>query len=355
MNCQECHDFIDPYIDNELDVAAAILVKQHLRDCSQCQPLLESRKALRALLNNPQLQFEVPDSLRRRIQSALPAATSSARQKSGGRSVIPWYYVPLALAAAFAVMLGLLFLNQGKILDRSRGNALVEEVVSSHVRSLLATHLLDVPSTDQHTVKPWFDGKLKFSPPVRDFADQGFRLIGGRLDYINGREVAALVYQRRLHIINLFIWPLESGLNTASESFTKDGYNVSHWERDGFAFWAVSDGGSEIMHFQVWHDKAGNATPLTGDGITFVDLTKNQPETLQANLIMPEPCDFISTGLPQCAIIRPTSPGQLDARGAINGFIADGLFIGQQRSKEFLDLIIDMAEEADAARRELEE
>ena len=117
----------------------------------------------------------------------------------------------------------------------------------------------------------------------------------------------------------------------------------------------ISIGGSEIMHFQVWHDKAGNATPLTDDGITFVDLTKNQPETLQANLIMPEPCDFISTGLPQCAIIRPTSPGQLDARGAINGFIADGLFIGQQRSKEFLDLIIDMAEEADAARRELEE
>jgi Ferritin-like domain len=116
----------------------------------------------------------------------------------------------------------------------------------------------------------------------------------------------------------------------------------------------LSIGGSEIMHFQVWHDKAGNATPLTDNGITFVDLTKNQPETLQANLIMPEPCDFISTNLPQCAIIRPTSPGQLDARGAIEGFIADGLFIGQQRSKEFLDLIRDMAEQADAARRELE-
>jgi hypothetical protein len=117
----------------------------------------------------------------------------------------------------------------------------------------------------------------------------------------------------------------------------------------------LSIGGSEIMHFQVWHDKAGNATPLTDGGITFVDLTKNQPETLQANLIMPEPCDFISKDLPQCAIIRPTSPGQLDARGAIKGFISDGLFIGQQRSKEFLDLILDMAHDADAARRELEE
>ena len=241
MNCQECHDFIDPYIDNELDVAAAILVKQHLRDCSQCQPLLESRKALRALLNNPQLQFEVPDSLRRKIQSALPAATSSARHRSGGRSFISWFTVPLALAAVFAVVLGLVSLNQRGIPDRSGGNALVEEVISSHVRSLLATHLLDVPSTDQHTVKPWFDGKLKFSPPVQDFADHGFRLIGGRLDYVNGREVAALVYQRNKHIINLFVLPSVSGRAEAVQSFAKDGYNVLHWDRDGFEFWAVSD------------------------------------------------------------------------------------------------------------------
>src|SRR6516164_1757877 len=137
MNCQECQDFIDPYIDNELDVAAAILVKQHLRDCPHCQPLLESRKALRALLDNPELQFEVPDSLRRKIQSALPAATSSVKHRSGRRLVIPWFSVPLALAAAFAVVLGLVFLYQGTTPDRSRGNALAVEVISSHVRSLL--------------------------------------------------------------------------------------------------------------------------------------------------------------------------------------------------------------------------
>ena len=250
MNCQECHELIDPYIDNELDVSTAILVKQHLRDCSHCQQLFESRKALQALLNNPQLQFEVPNSLRGKIQSALPAATSRAKHRSGSRSVIPWISVPLALAAALAVVLGLVFLNQGGMFDRSRGNALAQDVISSHVRSLLATHLLDVPSTDQHTVKPWFDGKIKFSPPIRDFADQGFRLIGGRLDYINGREVAALVYQRRLHIINLFIWPSESSPTTAAESFAKDGYNVLHWNRDGFEFWAVSDvSAGDLMAF----------------------------------------------------------------------------------------------------------
>jgi anti-sigma factor RsiW len=247
MNCQECYDYIDAYIDNELDVAAAIVVKQHLRDCSRCQQLLEARKAVGALLDNPQVRFEAPDSLLAKIQSVLPASRSDVKRRSGSRFFIPWFTVPLALAATIAVMLGLVFLNQGGMVDRSRGNALAQDVISSHVRSLLATHLLDVPSTDQHTVKPWFDGKLKFSPPVRDFADQGFRLIGGRLDYINRREVAALVYQRRLHIINLFIWPLESSRNTAAESFTKDGYNVSHWDRDGFAFWAVSDVNAEDL------------------------------------------------------------------------------------------------------------
>jgi len=247
MNCQECYDYIDAYIDNELDVAATILVKQHLRDCFRCQQLLEARKAVGALLDNPQVSFEAPDSLFEKIQSVLPAARSDVKQRSGSRFVIPWFSVPLALAATIAVMLGLLFLNQGGMSDRSRGNALAQDVISSHVRSLLATHLLDVPSTDQHTVKPWFDGKLKFSPPVHDFAERGFRLTGGRLDYLNGREVAALVYQRRLHIINLFIWPSASGRNTAAESFTKDGYNVWHWDRDGFAFWAVSDVNAEDL------------------------------------------------------------------------------------------------------------
>jgi anti-sigma factor RsiW len=247
MNCQECHDYIDAYIDNELDVASAILVKQHLRDCFKCQQLLEARKAVGALLDNPQVSFEAPDSLLGKIQSVLPAARSDVKPRSGSRFVIPWFSVPLAMAATIAVMLGLVFLNQGGLFDRSRGNALAQEVISSHIRSLLATHLLDVPSTDQHTVKPWFNGKLKFSPPVHDFADHGFRLIGGRLDYFNGREVATLVYQRNQHFINLFIWPSESGRNTATESFTKDGYNVSHWDRDGFEFWAVSDVNAEDL------------------------------------------------------------------------------------------------------------
>jgi anti-sigma factor RsiW len=247
MNCQECHDYIDAYIDNELDIASTILVKQHLRDCFGCQQLLESRKAVGALLDNPQVRFEVPDSLLGRIQSALPVSRPEVKQQSRTRFVIPWFSIPLAFAATIAVMLGLAFLNQGGVFDRSHGSSIAQDVISSHVRSLLATHLFDVPSTDQHTVKPWFDGKLKFSPPVHDFAEQGFRLTGGRLDYLNGREVAALVYQRRLHIINLFIWPSESSRNTVATSFSKDGYNVLHWAHEGFEFWAVSDVNAEDM------------------------------------------------------------------------------------------------------------
>jgi len=239
MNCEECRELIDPYIDNELDVSATILLKSHLRECPQCRPLLESRKALQTLLKRPELQFEIPDTLRGKIRSALPDATVRAQHRSRTRSIIPWVFVPFALAAALAVVLAIL--KPGGIPDRSRTNALAEEVISSHVRSLLATHLLDVPSTDQHTVKPWFDGKLKFSPPVQDFAEHGFRLIGGRLDYLDGREVAAVVYQRNKHIINLFIWPSESAPSAAAKGFTKDGFNVLHWESDGFEFWAVSD------------------------------------------------------------------------------------------------------------------
>ena len=247
MNCEECEDYIDAYIDSELDVAATILVKQHLRDCARCQQFLEARKSVGALLANPEVRFEVPDSLLGKVQSILPPPGPKVKHRPVTIFGPSWFSAPLALAAAFALILGLVFLYRGGILDRSRPDALAQEAISSHVRSLLATHLLDVPSTDQHTVKPWFNGKLKFSPPVHDFAEQGFPLIGGRLDYFNGREVAALVYHRKLHVINLFIWPSESGHDTTAQNFSKDGYHVSHWDRDGFEFWAVSDVNAEDL------------------------------------------------------------------------------------------------------------
>jgi anti-sigma factor RsiW len=241
MNCEECQDFIDPYVDNELDAAATLTVKRHLKDCPGCLQWLAARKSLRALLVRPQLRFEVPDALRAKVLSALLAAPPAMQPRFQRRFTVPWFSVPLALAAALVVMLGLAFFREGGPLGRPQDRTLVGQVVSSHVRSLLATHLLDVPSTDQHTVKPWFAGKLEFSPPVQDFAERGFSLIGGRLDYLNGREVAALVYRRNQHVINLFIWPSGAGRATPVQSFAQDGYNALHWDRGGFSFWAVSD------------------------------------------------------------------------------------------------------------------
>ena len=241
MNCQECRDYIDPYFDSELDTGDAICVGQHLRDCPECRERLQSREALRGLLGRPELRFEIPETLRERLVSRFRPPAISLRERFLRKYTAPRIFVPLALAAGITLLFGLVFLNKNGLFERPNASSLVDEVVADHVRSMLATHLLDVPSTDQHTVKPWFDGKLKFAPPVQDFADRGFRLIGGRLDYLNGQEVAAVVYQKNKHIINLFLWPSESKGDGLPRSFSRNGYNIVHWNRDGFDWWAVSD------------------------------------------------------------------------------------------------------------------
>jgi len=241
MNCQECRDYIDPYFDSELGTADAIRVRQHLRDCPECRERLQSREALRGLLGDPQLKYEIPGTLREKLASRFRPPATSLRKRFERKYTARWLFIPMALAAGITLLFGLVFLNKNGRFEHLNAPSLVDEVVADHVRSMLATHLLDVPSTDQHTVKPWFDGKLKFAPPVQDFADHGFRLIGGRLDYLNGQEVAAVVYQKNKHIINLFLWPAESNGNGSPRSFSRNGYNIIHWNHDGFDWWAVSD------------------------------------------------------------------------------------------------------------------
>ncbi|HTQ24634.1 MAG TPA: hypothetical protein VMI09_08045 [Candidatus Binataceae bacterium] len=154
-------------------------------------------------------------------------------------------------------MLALVTLSRGPSLPRAGGGTISEggawagvvarEVLTSHLRSLMPGHLMDVVSTDQHTVKPWFDGRVDFSPPVNDFAAAGFSLAGGRLDYLDGRAVAALVYRRRKHIVNVFVWPAGDRSQSALESTAHDGYNLMHWRRDGMNYWIVSDLNAQEM------------------------------------------------------------------------------------------------------------
>jgi anti-sigma factor RsiW len=179
--------------------------------------------------------FAAPEHLRARIRAALPA---SVERKLAPRK-LPWTWVNFGAAMAFAVVMtwGL----TQRLAGPSDIDRLPEEVISSHIRSLMASHVADVASSDQHTVKPWFTGKLDFSPPVTDFTVQGFPLVGGRLDYLNSRPVAALVYRHNQHLINVFIWPTMNGKDTAAETLSRQGFNLVRWTHSGMMFWAISD------------------------------------------------------------------------------------------------------------------
>jgi anti-sigma factor RsiW len=216
-------------------------METHLKACPACTQDLENLKALRAALQRTSLAYAAPAALRERIQSSLRASSGAEVRESK----IKWPSLNMwQLAGAFA-LLALISISGWQWTARLRvpssDQRITAEVFSSHVRSLEGNHLMDVVSTDQHTVKPWFDGKLDFSPPVEDLASDGFPLVGGRLDYLEGREVAALIYQRRKHFINTFVWPDTTGTHSTQTIESRQGYNIVRWSQGGFQFWAVSD------------------------------------------------------------------------------------------------------------------
>jgi mycothiol system anti-sigma-R factor len=248
MDCVETQTMMHGYLDSELDLVRVVELERHLEECPHCQQAYSNQQALRAMIRAASLYHNAPDQLANRIHVAQRQAED---QNSRVSSAVPakrrthrfwaraWVF---ELAGASACLAILIFTVLRVVPWRglaSSDDVIAQQVLASHIRSLMPNHLTDVLSTDQHTVKPWFDGKLDYSPPVQDFADHDFALIGGRLDYLEDQSVAALVYQRRKHFINLFIWPSPDVARPANAA--RKGYNMVHWTEGGMNYWAVSE------------------------------------------------------------------------------------------------------------------
>lgn len=232
MKHDEIRELLHAHVDGELDVVNAREVEQHLRGCEECRRAEEQIRGLRDALTNDAPEYRAPAHLRRSIRAAL-------RREPGEQTRVLSFWPIFATSAALAALVLGFVLFQVSSTPHER--TIVDQVIANHVRSLLATHLVDIASSDQHTVKPWFDGKVDFAPAVHDFATSGFPLVGGRLDYLDEKTVVALVYQRNKHPINVFIMPAARSSDRSPVLSTRRGYNIFHWTRGGMEYWAISD------------------------------------------------------------------------------------------------------------------
>lgn len=252
--CPISHELLSAYVDSELTPEMARTVSDHLSVCGRCSSEYHALLTTVAALRSGLLRYSAPDMLRARVRSAiaaqpaLPEAGLEAPDQTR-RATRRWRVAALAAAAVLCIGLG-----SGGTMLALRGSAAesstAEQVLASHVRSLMPDHLTDVRSSDQHNVKPWFDGRLDFSPAVPRLDSAGFPLLGGRLDYLAGRPVAAVVYGRRQHIINVFSWPTAAA-DSPLESTAAHGYNMLHWRTRGVEEWAVSDVNPEDLRVFV--------------------------------------------------------------------------------------------------------
>ena len=239
MACEQTRTLLHGYLDGELDAMRSAEFEQHLETCTQCAAQLEAQEGLRSSLKSAQLYETAPAGLARKVARQIDATRHSAERTAW----LPawWRTLALATAAVFVGAVTSFFAYQTLRPNSKPQTAIIAEAIDAHIRSLQPAHLTDVESTDQHTVKPWFDGKLDYIPPVKDQAENGFPLIGGRLDALGGRSVAALVYGRRKHLINVFVWPPTDNEVQRPQSGSHNGYQWIYWKQDGLEFCAVSD------------------------------------------------------------------------------------------------------------------
>jgi anti-sigma factor RsiW len=242
MSCGETRRLLDAWVDNELDLRGALEVEAHLGRCEDCAAQERSLRELQDFARANLTRHPMPAGLEARLHAAVRGEAGAAAPIARASRFPRWAAPLLAASVAVVAVAGLL---------RPAPGHLAESVIDAHVRSLLASHLTDVASSDQHTVKPWFQGKLDYSVPATDFAAEGFPLAGGRLDYLEETQAAALVYRRGRHVINLFVWPRKNeGRDAPVERLSMRGYNAYRWSKEGMNFWAVSDlNGAELEKF----------------------------------------------------------------------------------------------------------
>ena len=235
MNCQETQHWLSAYCDGELPMPLTLEIEQHFAGCQTCAQMRDNVALMGRRLRAA--AFAVPENLRQRVRAAVqPQQTNAARAVRPG----PRWWSGVAAAAAL-VIAAFVVQTHDRAQDR---RLLLSEVTDSHIRSLIGDHLVDVASSDKHTVRPWFEGKVDFAPAVPDLSAQGFKTIGGRLDYIGGHSAAALVYQCRKHYISLILWPAGADENASSgiqSEAAQRGYSILRWNAGGLCYWAISE------------------------------------------------------------------------------------------------------------------
>jgi mycothiol system anti-sigma-R factor len=242
VSCDFSGTFLHAYLDSELDPVRAAEFERHLESCRECTNTLGAAESLRSSLQRAQLYETAPPELRKKIRAELKAPSAEVKNSR----VAAWRW--LAVAAAILLVSATAWFALPIFRSTGPEQVTAAEVIDAHIRSLQPGHLTDVTSTDQHTVKPWFDGKLDFVPPVHDFMDEGFPLLGGRLDVLGGRNVAALVYGRRKHFVNVFVWPTKEPDTPIHPPGSRQGYQWVHWRHQGMEFCAVSDTSAQDLH-----------------------------------------------------------------------------------------------------------